>query len=229
MAESAVSESDSLCKYCTLPISDDIAQTELLCSHTVHTRCFIKETCRDSPRYLRCPSCQEALTPEDMLVELGVETSNHSVSNYDIESEADMYDSIRESVQNNPELYADVKNYYEAQRKLGATLPKMKSELARRKRVFNEAIQTLKDTLKQEVFVAKAAAKTAEEYKNHVRATAKLASAERIIHEKYGLRPARVRKAMNGQPGFTHFYKRGRQWRSGLYWIFRRAFCVQIN
>ena len=236
-------ETPSICSYCNSNI--ELATqpiTTLLCNHIVHSYCFIRVMCQDSPRFLNCPlsTCNAPLTNEALIAELAL--PNHGLTHNQIimQTEAELSgaelsedtitQNIYEKYNTNEEFKAEIKAYHKQLLSTTAASNKLtKLVKERRKQLFislAEIKATIKESMKQNI----SSLRTSDIYKNFIKERRKyLKLSNQLVGEPNNISPRRLYYAFKGKPGFSRWPHHLRGWRLSTHYLLNGPFYFRVR
>jgi hypothetical protein len=147
----------------------------LLCDHIVHSRCFIQVTANYSSRYLECPSCGDAILPEEDEPVAVTETLPTSP------------DTILNLFETNPQFRVDVKQYMEKGFQVCSAFRSAKSMRSRVTREFKVSIAPAKADIRAKQRLARREYARSEEFKAWRKELAKWKTLQQTLQTTYSL------------------------------------------
>jgi len=235
-------ETASICSYCNSNIDVGLQPTTiLLCNHVVHTYCFLRVMCQDSPRFLNCPfpTCNAPLTNEALIAELA--PPNHGLTHNQIVLQAEgelsgaelsedtITQNIYQKYNTNEEFKAEIKAYHKQLLSTNTASNKvMKLVKERRKQLFTSLAEikaTIKESMKQNI----SSLKTSDIYKNFIKERRKyLNLSNKLEGEPNNISPRRLYYAFKGKPGFARWpHLRG--WRLSTHYVLNGPFYFRVR
>ena len=240
----------STCSYCNSNIELAVQPTmTLLCNHLVHSYCFIRVMCQDSPRFLNCPlsTCNAPLTNEALITELALPNHGHGhghghglthnqiimqaegeLSGAEL-SEDTITQNIYEQYTTNEEFKAEIKAYHKQLLSTTTASNKLiKLVKERRKQLFTSLAEikaTIKESMKQNI----SSLRTSDIYKNFIKERRKyLNLSKKLEGAPNNISPRRLYYAFKGKPGFSRWpHLRG--WRLSTHYLLNCSFYFRVR
>jgi hypothetical protein len=222
--------------------------TTLLCNHLVHSYCFLRVMCQDSPRFLHCPlpTCNAPLANEALIAEItptlngnghphGL-THNQMVlqAQGDVDDDQPLDDNMIENAlyqryNNNAEFREEIKAYHKQVISTNAAVNKLMKLVATRKKQLFTSLQEIKATIKESMKQNISSLKSTDIYKNYMRERCKyLKLCKKLEGSGLNINSRRLYYAFKGKPGFSRWpYIRG--WRLAKNYYVKNEFRFRVT
>lgn len=192
----------SLCDYCHLALQEGEATSTLLCMHKVHTTCFLKANCTDSPRYLQCPTCQGPLCPPALLqtfAALGV------LDNDGAQSDHGGSVNILEMYNEQETFRTFIKSYHKQLCKVSKIQASLNRLIREEKKKFQENMAEIKEAIQQESKTHQKKIETTDIFKEYCREHRKYILLHNELQNTYHLNRYQLKHHLENLPGLRRW------------------------
>jgi len=147
------------CEICIAPMALDEPTCTLLCNHTVHTECILRQLIIHEMVGIRCPSCNANVMNDTLTAE------GHAVHGNDARNEIIQYMWHHE-----PQFKTGLEVLKQAQLQKAATYKALKKKEKEMVRNLEDLVEPFLGTIREKVKEAKVEYKESAEYKEHAKA-----------------------------------------------------------
>lgn len=199
------------CDYCNHPIVETEPTSVLLCLHRVHTTCFLKANCADSPRFLQCPTCHGPLTPPDFLQTfIQADTPTADFADDVPIAETGPHVNVLEMYNTQEEFKKAVKAYHKQLVKASSTQSKLRKAIRERRQLFRQHVEVVREAIAEESRTQQELLKQSDIMKDALKETRKLKKLASDIRTTYHVGPYHLKTKLADQPGlrrWPHCYR----------------------